>query len=136
LPGNLWTISGGTLTIVDGSLTTTQNGRDVYFTVQNNTGSDVSITSIKAEFATTAWYERIIIGSTTVFSSTNPRGASGEIQTFSAIVIASEDQKEMRITRNKDTVSGTGSAVDMRGTTYLVTFSEGSIVAFVAGADD
>jgi prepilin-type N-terminal cleavage/methylation domain-containing protein len=136
LPGNLWTISGGTLTIVDGSRTTTQSGRDVYFTVQNNTGGDVSITSIKAEYATTAYYERIIIGTSTVFQDNNPRGASGETKTFSSIDITSGGQKAIQITRNKDSVSGPGMNVDMRGTTYLITFSEGSIVAFVAGEDD
>ncbi len=136
LPGNLWSSAGGSLMLVNGSLTTSQNGRDVYFSVENISGSDISISSINAEYATSAWYEQITIGASMVFNDKNPRGGSGETKTFPVITIGSGSQVTMQYRRFKDAQSGPAGDVDMRGTTFTVTFSEGSIVTFVAGADD
>jgi prepilin-type N-terminal cleavage/methylation domain-containing protein len=136
LPGNLWSTAGGGLMLVNGSLTTSHNGRDVYFSVENISGGDISITSINIEYATTAWYEQILIGEMLVFNDKNPRGASGDTHTFSIVTIERGSQETIQMRRFKDAQSGPAGDVDMRGTAFTVVFSEGSIVTFVAGTDD
>ncbi len=133
LPGDLWSQAGGSggLTLLGGSAKAKGNGhRDVEFVVQNNSGSDISITSIKAVYATSAWYEEIKIGGTKVFDSNNPRGGSGETKTFSAVVISDGSNVKIEYKKFKDAQSGGASNVDMRGTSFTITFSDGSTVSF------
>lgn len=137
LPGNLWSAAGGAgLTIVAGTRRTNSSGRDVRFDVQNTTPSGITITSIRADYDRTAWYEEIRIGGTQVFDDTTPRGASGETKTFSPYTIASGNQERVEYFRFRDEPTTPANNVDMRGANFTVTFSDGSVVRFVAGEDD
>jgi hypothetical protein len=136
LPGNLWSESGGSgqgtggLVYQAGSALTKNGGRDVQFRVQNNTGSDITITSIQATYGYTAWYEEIKIDGTKVFQNDNPRGGSGETKTFSAIVIQDGDNPKIEYKKFKDAQSGGASDVNMQGDSFSVTFSDGSVINF------
>jgi len=135
LPGNLWG-SGGTngLTLVAGSPRAYgSSSRHVEFKVENITGSDISITSIKAVYthSPTPYYEQIRIGGTTVFSSNNPRGASGEVKNFSARNLVNGSQTTIQYRTHRNTQSGGGSLVDMSGSSWTsILFSDGSEVSF------
>jgi prepilin-type N-terminal cleavage/methylation domain-containing protein len=132
LPGNLWSAAGGGggLTLVAGSATTKNGGRDIEFRVENNSGSDISITSIKAVYATSAWYEQVKIAGSTVFNNNNPRGGSGDTQTFSSIIISNGSNVKVEYKKFKDAQSGPAMNVDMSGTSFTITFSDGSVVTF------
>lgn len=134
---------------------------DIEFFITNFSSSNINITSFKAVYSTDppAFYERINIGTTTVYNSTNPRLASGDTVTFSAITVAAgsgvSDSIPIRIQSPvtevadigigtlgrgasikiemlnfKDAQTGSASAVNMIGVPMEVTFSDGSIVRF------
>ncbi len=133
IPGDLWSGAGGSsgLTYVSGSATTAGGSNEhVEFNIENTTGSDISITSIQAVYATSAWYEEIKIGGNKVFDDNNPRGASGDTKTFSAIVISNGSNVKIEYKKFKDAQTGGASNVDMTGTSFTITFSDGSSVSF------
>jgi prepilin-type N-terminal cleavage/methylation domain-containing protein len=67
------------------AFTTPQNtGDNVEFVVQNFSSSDITFNSFKLEYSTTAFYEQLLIGNTSVFSSTSNRAASNELIQFPA----------------------------------------------------
>jgi hypothetical protein len=132
LSGNLWGATGGEggLSLVDGSPTTFQQGSDIQFTVENTTGATISVTTIQAVYSTTAWYEEIKNGNNTLWSYSTQRGASWETQSITTFNIASGAQEDVRFDNFKDAQTGSASNVNMTGSSFMVTFSDGSIIAF------
>ncbi len=134
VPGDHWGSSGGGgaggLTLVAGSAQVTGGGKNVEFQVENNTGSIISITTIKAEYDTYAFYEQIFIGVDKVFDSSNPRGASGETKTFAVEDIADGSQVTIKYRTFKDAQYGAAGNVNMTGSSFTITFSDGSVVSF------
>jgi hypothetical protein len=86
------------LVFVSGSASTSPNNGqyNVTFTVQNFNASNVTFDSFKAEYSVSggAWYESVRVGSTTVFSYTTNRAATGQLINFSG---------------SPQTITGTGS---------------------------
>lgn len=105
------------------------------------------------------FYEKMLVGGVTVRDSASPRAASGEEVTFtgqtvsgtgassdavvmtvqspvtevgavSVLTIAGGATKLIKLQVFKDDQTGSGSAVDMSGVSFTVTFSDGSVVRF------
>ncbi len=137
LPGDLWSPAGGRdgrggsgLTYAPVSATDYNAGKDMSFDVTNNSGSTVSITSIRASYASAIYYEQILIGGTSVFNSTSPRGASGDTESFAAIDI--HDGATVTIRFNQFKLCSSGGCGDAGGSneSFFVDFSDGSSVHF------
>ena len=70
------------LVYVNDSGVSLSSGSEVEFVIQNHGSSDITITSFKAEYTVTAFYEKLEIGSQTVFDDSSDRAASGETLNF------------------------------------------------------
>jgi hypothetical protein len=81
--------------------------------------------------ATAAWYEQIKVDGDAVFNGVNPRGGSGDTKTFPSIVISNGSTSTIEYNKFRDSPSGGGAPfVDMSGTAFTITFSDGSVVNF------
>lgn len=103
------------------------------FKVENLTGEAISITSLTPVFTRTpeAWYAEAIVAGTTVFDSTSPRNGAGDTVTFSAETINDGNNITIKLKKWRDVESGSGgNKQDVAGTTFQVTFSDGSVVEF------
>ena len=142
--------------------TAVSGGDKITVKVQNNGKDDISITSIKAVYDITAFYEVLKIGGVEVWNyNSGTRGASGDTKTFSAQTILGSgvavDEEVLRVERSAQTVpnitigalgeqklieylnfrdaqTGSGNSVNMTGATVTLTFSDGSVVTFVTAA--
>jgi len=144
-PGALWAASSGgggggssgSLIYVAGSANVTGGQNDnVEFNIQNSGSSDVTVTWIVLTYthSPTAYVERVKWGNSTVFNSSNPRGASGDTLTFSSSkTISASATQTIKLQRFRDSQSGGASNVDMSSTDFSVTFSDGSVVTFNSG---
>ncbi len=117
----------------------------------------VSPVTIDFDIQPPAYFERLRIGNTTVFNSSNPRFATGDTSNFAAETIdgtgAVAESLPIRIQSSitdvndivigdigrgssltiemqnfEDTATGNGNAVDMTGVIFELTFSDGSVV--------
>ena len=88
------------LIYVNDSGVTLNSGSDVEFVVQNHASSDVTITSFKAEYSVTAFYEKLEIGSETVFDNSSNRAASGETLNFSGQTLVGTGSTTGRLLRS------------------------------------
>lgn len=70
--------------VADTGFTKGGSNNDVEFVIQNFSANDIIITSLKAEFDVTAFYEKIKVGNSTVFNDSSDRAASGETIVFSS----------------------------------------------------
>jgi prepilin-type N-terminal cleavage/methylation domain-containing protein len=137
-PGSPFAASGGgsgggsVIQFVPGTAVVSGPTDDVSFGITNTGGSGLMITSLVATYShtPTAWYENVRWGSTTVFSSTNPRKASGQSVTFSvAQGMAPGAVVTMQLLNFRNAISG-GSAVNITGTNFTITFSNGNSITF------
>ncbi|HDL04730.1 MAG TPA: prepilin-type N-terminal cleavage/methylation domain-containing protein [candidate division Zixibacteria bacterium] len=134
---SLWAESGGSsgsgVEYVSGSATTTGGGSDVEFDITNNTGSSITIDWLKAEYTHSpdAYYERVRWNNATVANRTNPRYGSGDTAGFSTgKSIGDGATVTIKMQNFNTSQSGGGSNADMSGTTFTVTFSDGSSITF------
>lgn len=74
--------AGSGLSYVSNSAATSGNGQNVTFSIQNISASDVTLTSLKAEYPAFDFYEEVWVGGSKVFSRSNPRIGSGETVNF------------------------------------------------------
>jgi len=136
MPSNLWSAGGGGsgggggLTYVSGSAASSNAGRNVSVDVANNSGATILITSIAASYAPAIYYETVGIDGNTVFASTNPRGQSGDTQTFPAININNGAVVTVELTTFKLCISGGCGNGDAQGVSFTLDFSDGSSVMF------
>ncbi len=78
-------VSGG-LGVVTG--TAVSGGNKITLKVRNNGNTDITVTSIKAVYDITAFYELIKLGGVVKFNyNSGTRGASGDTKTFSGVTI-------------------------------------------------
>ena len=144
----------------DTAIVTGNSNNTVELTVKNFASSDTAIDSMTIEFAIQppAYFDTLRInGNTTVFSSSNPRFASGDTSNFSNEIIPGtggitesvEFRIQSAITDVSDIVigdigrgssmkiemldfvdvqNGNGNDVDMTGVIFVITFSDGSVV--------
>lgn len=153
------------LTYQPGSGKATGGAKDnVEFKVTNSGTNNISISSIKAVYDRTAYFEEVKVAGTSVFKHINNsgvRGASGDTITFTAKTVKGSGkptevvlirvQTDTTTTPNVvikgvgDTITieykkftnvqtGSGSSVNMVGVTFTVTFSDGSEAVFTTVA--
>ena len=146
----------------DTAIVTGNNNDSVEFVVKNFAATDTDITSISIDINVVppAYFDTLRVGNTNVFSSSNPRFASGDTANFSAETIDGTglvaESLPIRIQSSitdindvivgdigrgssltiemqdfVDVLTGNGTAVDMTGVTFVVTFSDGSVVVVV-----
>ena len=137
LPGNLWTPSGGGgsggpagLTYVAGSATTPGGNHHMSFQVQNNSGAAISLTSIRATYSPAIYFQTILLGGNQVFNNTNPRGASGDTKTFSAVTVNNGATLTIEYNTFKSCSSGNCGNAIVNATAFTILFSDGSSVNF------
>ncbi|MBI4471729.1 MAG: hypothetical protein HY646_03610, partial [Acidobacteria bacterium] len=145
------------LTFEEGSVTDPGNDR-VKFTVTNFATNDIQITSITPSATIAAYYQQLKVGGTTVFDWNNgTRKALGVQVDFAPITVKGSGkpiqvapirvEKETTVTPDllikgvgksivilimelRNVATGSGSAVDPSGSTFTVTFSDGSQSVF------
>jgi prepilin-type N-terminal cleavage/methylation domain-containing protein len=131
LSSSVWGPSWG-LALVPGSDTVSGSPpcSDVSFWITNNTGIDLTISSISLSWPSpAAYYNQIYWGSTCVFDQGgSPRGESGQTYNFlSSQTLAAGQKTKIRVTdfRQNNSHSG-GNHVSISGTSLTVVFSDGS----------
>lgn len=137
-PGDLWSGSpsppagGSGLEYVAGSASQTGLGQHVSFQIVNNSGSAISVTSIALTYSSSPniYYGMIVIGTTTVFNSSTPRGGSGDVQTFAAVNIADGETVTIQINNFKQCATGGCASGNAIGVAFTANFSNGSSVNF------
>ena len=142
------------------AVTTSGSGDDIEFFVRNYSASTVTINRITLTFTTTAYYSRLRLDATQVFQDNNPRKASGDVVNFANFNVAGSgsavattkpvriqspftllpetqfgsgqagDDIRIRVNNFRDSQFGGGSTVDMSGSSFIVTFSDGSTTLF------
>ena len=133
------------------------NNRHVEFVVENLGASAVSLTSLTATYAVTAYYRVVRIDGNTVFNNQNPRAGSGTLIPFPAEVmtpaVSVPDAATVRVIssafqvpdftvgpaggslfielRNfRQNPMGAAPTVNMSGVTFTILFSDGSTIQF------
>lgn len=153
------------LSYVEGSAEAITPGNDdLEFKIINMGGNPVTVTSLKAEFPGTMFYERIVWGATTVWNYLTDgggiRAASGATKTFNpsqtiggtgnpaeAKIIHVEDlattaptiilkgsgvAKTITLENFRNVQAGPGTAVVVSNVQFTMTFSDGSVMTFIA----
>ncbi len=124
----------GNLIYVNGTgQTSGGNCDDVQFDLKNNSGSNITITSITFDWLNpTGYYKEVEIGGTEVFDNSNPRNGTGQIINFPGITITPGEIVTVDIEGFKENPTG-GQKVDMTNTDMTITLSDGSIIIFNTG---
>ncbi len=127
--GNLW--GEGTLIYVPGSAGTQNIYHDIFFQIRNAGSTSVTVTTLKAVYATVAYYEQIVWGGTTVANQTNPRFASNQTVILSPPqTIAAGATVTVNLNNFRSCQTGGCGNVNMSGMTFTITFSDGSVITF------
>ncbi|UCD94958.1 MAG: carboxypeptidase regulatory-like domain-containing protein [Candidatus Zixiibacteriota bacterium] len=124
---------GGGLEYVAGSATTANGGRNIEFQISNSSASDITVSWLEAVYVCTpdAYYERVRWNGGTVANETDPRFASGDRAVFGGSRVLSSGSTATIWIQNFNTAQyGAGSNADVSGTTFTVTFSDGSEIIF------
>ncbi len=139
LAANVWydTTGGWSpgITHVSGSDSLYADCHGFYFWVENNSGSDISVSSVILTWSPPSAYFRYIIwDGTTVFNRVNPKAESGELVTFSSPQLIT-DGEILRIDFDDFRISPTGlPSANMDNLSFTVTFSDGSTFDVMTGA--
>ncbi|MEW5925036.1 MAG: prepilin-type N-terminal cleavage/methylation domain-containing protein [Candidatus Zixiibacteriota bacterium] len=134
----LWAGGGGSgggsgVEYVTGSAVATGGGHDVEFDITNNSGSSITIDWLEAEYthSPTAYYERVRWDNASVVFQSNPRLASGDRANFgSSKTLTDGSTITVKLQDFNTAQSGGGSPANMSGTTFTITFSDGSSISF------
>jgi type II secretory pathway pseudopilin PulG len=119
----------GAIEFVAGS--SSSPGDDIQFSIWNTGTSSITVSSLTANYATVAFYRYIRWNGTAVFSSANPRAASGQLVTFSADQTLNAGQSALiRLEDFTNNVSGGGGSTSFANVIFTVQFSDGSSIAF------
>ncbi|UCE24631.1 MAG: hypothetical protein JSU74_00850 [Candidatus Zixiibacteriota bacterium] len=108
----------------------------ISFDVANNTGGDVTVSSITLTWVgPTAYYQFVYWGGTKVFDSSAPRHGSGELTTFDMNqTISNGDTVTVVVDEFRDSDVGGSSRENMGSTDFTVEFSDGSVIEFTTAA--
>lgn len=105
------------------------------FNIVNNTGSDITFTSLTLTWSSpTAYYQKVRIDGSLKLNSANPKIASGEEATLdSAYTLAAGTTATIDVQKFVSKVKSGGSKVDMSNVDITVEFSDGSSFTFNTG---
>ena len=127
--------SGSGLIYVNGTGQTTGGScNDIRFDVQNNTTSDITITSVTPTWdSPTSYYKELKIAGDEVFDNSNPRNGTGTIVNFSGITISAGETITIKMEEFKTNSTG-GPNANMSNSEITFTFSDGSVITFNTGS--
>ncbi len=126
--------SSATIEYVSGTAETSGPGnRNVSFEITNSGTASVEISSLMAEYSTTAYFREIVWDGSTVFSESNPAAGDGDTCNFTSTqTLAAGATITIELDTFKQNPTG-GSNVDMSNTDFTITFSDGSVITFNSG---
>jgi hypothetical protein len=109
---------------------------NISFDIENNTGDDVTVSSITLTWTSpTAYYQRVDWAALEVFNGSTPRHGSGELTTFDASqTITDGSTVTIEVENFRTTAIGNSSTVSMSATTFTVEFSDGSTFEVTVGS--
>lgn len=128
---------GGGLTLVPG-LQFPHGGQcdHFHFTIENNSGADIDITSLTLTWSSpSGYFEKIKYEpAQDVYNEKTPRAGSGDLCTFSpSMTVSDGTQVEMKVEKFNTDLSGPGTKLAVDNTTFTVTLSDGSDFDIVLG---
>ena len=119
----------GAIEFVTGSSSSPSD--DIQFSIWNTGTSSITVSSLTANYPTTAYYRYIRWNGTVLFNSPNPRAASGQEVTFSASQTLNPAQSAIiRLEDFTGNVTGGGGTVTFANVIFTIQFSDGSSIAF------
>ncbi|MBN1213518.1 MAG: prepilin-type N-terminal cleavage/methylation domain-containing protein [candidate division Zixibacteria bacterium] len=122
-----WSPCSGGLTRVPNSDSLKNDCHGFFFWIRNDSGSDITVSSVVLTWSgTTAYYRYVIWGGVFVFDRNNPKAASGEQVFFSSPQTISDGETVKIEFDNFRTFPNGGSQVDMDNTDFTVVFSDGT----------
>ena len=134
LASSVWSPGVMGLTKVPGSDSLKSDCHGFFFRVQNNSGSDITVTSVILTWSgATAYYRYVIWDGATVFDRNNPKAASGELVTFSGPQTISDGETVKIEFDNFRTFPSGGTHVNMDNINFTVEFSEGTTLTVITG---
>ena len=137
LPGNVWFDSTGSVGIehMAGSDSLYADCHGFYFWIENNSGGDITATSVTLTWPPPVSYYRYVMwDGVIVFDEVNAKVGSGEDAVFtSPQTIADGHQLRIDIDFFKSIPTG-GADVDMNDLTFTINFSDGSSFNVSTGA--
>lgn len=137
---NLWYSSsggtgGGHLIYVGNSdtLGNAANCNNLYYTVENTTGADITISSLVLSWSSpTAYYSKLEWNGTTVYNAASTGVGSGETVYFSSPQTIPDGSTAVISHLVFKVNPGSGANVNMSSTIFTVTLSDGSTFSFTA----
>lgn len=138
---NLWysTTGGGSgsgnITYVSNSdtLSNAANCNNLYYTIENTTGSDIVVSSLILSWSSpTAYYSKLNWNGSTVYNAASSGVGSGETVYFSSPQTITNGSQVTISNLLFKINPGSGSNVDMSGINFTVTLSDGSTFSFTA----
>jgi len=107
---------------------------NISFWIENNTGGDVTIASLRLTWVNpTAYYHYVIWDGITVVNENNPKVGAGEMAVFSSPrTINDGESLKIQIEEFRSQPSG-GSRVNMQNTVFTVVLSDGSTFDVTVG---
>jgi hypothetical protein len=144
-PGALWAATSSEseeeqagLQYVDGSAKCPGGANeDVHFKILNASFEPVTIywIVVSYEHTPTAYFENVRWGNNLVFSSSDPRAASGDTLVWSSPkTLNPVKMKMIKLQNFRDIQAGGGAKVDMSYVDFTITFSDGSVLTFNSGS--
>jgi prepilin-type N-terminal cleavage/methylation domain-containing protein len=131
---SLWSADVAGLTKVPNSDSLRNDCHGFFFWIQNNSGSDIAVSSVILTWTgTTAYYRYIIWDGTTVFDRNNPKAASGEPVTLTTPQTVSDGATAKVEFDNFRSFPNGGSQVNVDNINFVVAFSDGSIINVTTG---
>jgi len=124
---------GEGMDLVSGSARTTGDGSDIQFKIFNNTGERIRVKWIEVAIthSPTVYFEEVKWGTKTVASQSDPRFASEDRVNFSPQRnINNGASRTIKILGFNTEQSGEGTSENMAGSSFTVTFNDGSIITF------
>lgn len=139
---NLWYTTGGggspgagTITYISNSdtLGNAANCNNLYYTIENTTGADIVISSLILSWSSpTAYFSKLEWNGTTVYNGASSGIGSGETVFFSSPQTIYDGSSVVISNLIFKQNPGSGPNVDMSGTVFTVTLSDGSTFSFTA----
>jgi len=134
LASSLWSPGVAGLTKVPNSDSLKNDCQGFFFWIQNNSGSDITVSSVVLTWSgTTAYYRYVIWDGAIVFNRNNPKAASGELVTFSGPQTINVSETIKIEFDNFRTFPNGGTQVNMDNINFSVEFSDGTTLNVITG---
>lgn len=134
LASSPWSAGVAGLTLVPNSDSLKNDCHGFFFWIRNNSGSDITVSSVVLTWSgTTAYYRYIIWDGSIVFDRNNPKAASGELVTFSGPQTISDGETIKIEFDNFRTFPSSGPSVNIDNIDFTVEFFDGTTLNVITG---